>query len=314
MAYLAILTAALCVLIGGVHTSQGFCNRSTQYELNGLCCDQCPSGHFRSAWCTADSPTDCQPCPEGTYNSEYNIYPRFEYCTRCIPAFHQVKIEGCTRTRNARCGCEKDENISKFAKQGTLFWCCPKCPAGMETLNECSFTDFVTTCSPCPPGTFSDHPGSRCRNCTRCERVQSPCTNASDAVCSGFSKVTKCTDCPPGTFRDRSGSPCKNCTRCERELSPCTNASDAVCSGPDVSANGKAHAAIAAGAAVSLSLLVTVLMVLMLLHSRRASVQHKDAPLSDSSAMDNFSTQSSLATLQRPDEVQSMLNACNDIE
>nr|XP_032834130.1 tumor necrosis factor receptor superfamily member 16-like isoform X5 [Petromyzon marinus] len=213
MAYLAILTAALCVLIGGVHTSQGFCNRSTQYELNGLCCDQCPSGHFRSAWCTADSPTDCQPCPEGTYNSEYNIYPRFEYCTRCIPAFHQVKIEGCTRTRNARCGCEKDENISKFAKQGTLFWCCPKCPAGMETLNECSFTDFVTTCSPCPPGTFSDHPGSRCRNCTRCERVQSPCTNASDAVCSGFSKVTKCTDCPPGTFRDRSGSPCKNCTR-----------------------------------------------------------------------------------------------------
>ncbi|XP_075910591.1 tumor necrosis factor receptor superfamily member 6B-like isoform X2 [Petromyzon marinus] len=268
MAYLAFLTAVLCVLIGGVHTAQGFCNRSTQYELNGLCCDQCPSGHFRSAWCTADSPTDCQPCPEGTYNSEYNIYPRCEYCMRCIPGLHQVKMENCTPTRNTRCGCEKDENITKFSKQGTLFWCCPKCPAGMETLNECSFTDFVTTCSPCPPGTFSDHPGSRCRNCTRCER----------------------------------------------ELAPCTNATDAVCSGPDVSANSKAHAAIAAGAAVSLSLLVTVLMVLMLLHSRRASVQHKDAPLSDSSAMDNFSTQGSLATLQRPDEVQSMLNACNDIE
>ncbi|XP_075910590.1 tumor necrosis factor receptor superfamily member 4-like isoform X1 [Petromyzon marinus] len=309
MAYLAFLTAVLCVLIGGVHTAQGFCNRSTQYELNGLCCDQCPSGHFRSAWCTADSPTDCQPCPEGTYNSEYNIYPRCEYCMRCIPGLHQVKMENCTPTRNTRCGCEKDENITKFSKQGTLFWCCPKCPAGMETLNECSFTDFVTTCSPCPPGTFSDHPGSRCRNCTRCERELAPCTNATDAVCSG-TMILRAHGSGLVTTRD-------DVHVLHRYFSGVYFINVCVCCcypGPDVSANSKAHAAIAAGAAVSLSLLVTVLMVLMLLHSRRASVQHKDAPLSDSSAMDNFSTQGSLATLQRPDEVQSMLNACNDIE
>ncbi|XP_078474121.1 tumor necrosis factor receptor superfamily member 3-like isoform X1 [Lampetra planeri] len=185
MSFVAVHVVVLCVLIGVVHTAQGFCNLSTQYEVNGLCCDQCPPGHFRSAWCTADSPTGCQPCPEGTFNSEYNIYPRCEYCTRCISGFHQVTIENCTPTRNTRCGCEKDKNITKFAKDGTLFWCCPKCPTGMETLNECSFTDFITTCTDCPPGTFSNHPGSSCQNCTRCEREQSPCTNASDAVCSG---------------------------------------------------------------------------------------------------------------------------------
>ncbi|XP_078474122.1 tumor necrosis factor receptor superfamily member 1A-like isoform X2 [Lampetra planeri] len=136
MSFVAVHVVVLCVLIGVVHTAQGFCNLSTQYEVNGLCCDQCPPGHFRSAWCTADSPTGCQPCPEGTFNSEYNIYPRCEYCTRCISGFHQVTIENCTPTRNTRCGCEKDKNITKFAKDGTLFWCCPKCPTGMETLNE----------------------------------------------------------------------------------------------------------------------------------------------------------------------------------
>ncbi|CAN0289902.1 unnamed protein product [Lampetra fluviatilis] len=259
-----MITAVLCVLIGVVHTAQGFCNLSTQYEVNGLCCDQCPPGHFRSAWCTADSPTGCQPCPEGTFNSEYNIYPRCEYCTRCISGFHQVTIENCTPTRNTRCGCEKDKNITKFAKDGTLFWCCPKCPTGMETLNECSFTDFITTCTDCPPGTFSNHPGSSCQNCTRCEREQSPCTNASDAVCSG----------------------------------------------PDVSANGQAYAATAAVAACILLgiAVLMVLMVLMVLRCRRASVQQKDAPPSDSSSMANCSTQGSLATLQRPNEQQSMLN------
>nr|XP_032834140.1 tumor necrosis factor receptor superfamily member 3-like isoform X2 [Petromyzon marinus] len=269
MMMLAVHSAVLLgISLGAVQASDGFCNPFTQYPMDGHCCDKCPPGSFRSAWCTVDTPTRCQPCPEGSYTSEYNTNPMCSYCTRCVQACNQVKIEDCIPTRNARCGCGKDQNITKLSANGTFFWCCPNCPAGMEMLNECSYTDFVTKCTDCPPGTFSDRPGSRCRNCTRCER----------------------------------------------ELAPCTNATDAVCSDPDVSANGKAHAAIAAGAAVSLSLLVAVMMVLMLLHSRRASVQHKDAPLSDSSSMEKLSTQGSSATLQRPDEQQSMLNACNDIE
>ncbi|CAN0289956.1 tumor necrosis factor receptor superfamily member 3-like isoform X1 [Lampetra planeri] len=268
MILLAVRRAVLLsISLGAVQSSDGFCNPSTQYPMDGHCCNKCPPGSFRSAWCTVDTPTRCQPCPGGSYSSEYNTKPMCSYCTRCVQACHQVKIEECIPTRDARCGCGKDQKITTFSANGTLFWCCPNCPAGTEALNECSFSDFVT----------------------------------------------KCTDCPPGTFSDQSGSHCRNCTRCEREQSPCTNASDAVCSGPDVSANGQAYAATAAVAACIL-LGIAVLMVLMVLRCRRVSVQQKDAPPSDSSSMEKFSTQGSSATRQRPGELQSMLNACDNIE
>ncbi|XP_078474120.1 tumor necrosis factor receptor superfamily member 3-like isoform X2 [Lampetra planeri] len=186
MMVLALRSAVLLsISLGAVQASDGFCNPSTQYPMDGHCCNKCPPGSFRSAWCTVDTPTRCQPCPGGSYSSEYNTKPMCSYCTRCIQECHQVKIEECIPTRNARCGCGKDQKMTKLSAYGTLFWCCPNCPAGTEALNECSYTDFLTKCTDCPPGTFSDQSGSRCRNCTRCEREQSPCTNASDAVCSG---------------------------------------------------------------------------------------------------------------------------------
>nr|XP_032834317.1 tumor necrosis factor receptor superfamily member 11B-like [Petromyzon marinus] len=103
MMMLAVHSAVLLgISLGAVQASDGFCNPFTQYPMDGHCCDKCPPGSFRSAWCTVDTPTRCQPCPEGSYTSEYNTNPMCSYCTRCVQACNQVKIEDCIPTRNAR--------------------------------------------------------------------------------------------------------------------------------------------------------------------------------------------------------------------
>ncbi|XP_078736103.1 tumor necrosis factor receptor superfamily member 1B-like isoform X2 [Lampetra fluviatilis] len=160
------------------------CNLSTQYERNGLCCDRCRPGHHRVSWCDANAPTVCAPCPQGRFNPDFNTLHSCNFCKLCNTGFRQVEQEGCTPNHNSRCGCGNGTYEVRIPKDGSLFWCCPHCPAGHELAKQCHYRDFISSCAPCPPGSFSDGSGSPCRNHTRCEVVKQPPTNTSDAVCA----------------------------------------------------------------------------------------------------------------------------------
>ncbi|XP_035389324.1 nerve growth factor receptor b [Electrophorus electricus] len=145
--------------------------------------------------------------------------------------------------------------------------CCKQCQPGEGMVHPCGETQ--TVCGPCLDSeTFSEiySHTERCMPCTVCEdllRMETPCTDANDAVCVcdyGYylSLVTlrceACTMCGVGqgvllqckhnfdtmcevcmddTFSDEESAldPCLPCTTCEEEgqLQACTSVSDTIC-------------------------------------------------------------------------------------
>uniref|UniRef100_A0A3B4B2E7 Uncharacterized protein n=1 Tax=Periophthalmus magnuspinnatus TaxID=409849 RepID=A0A3B4B2E7_9GOBI len=147
--------------------------------------------------------------------------------------------------------------------------CCKQCQPGEGVVKECGVTQ--TVCAPCIDSeTFSENFShtERCQRCTQCTglmRMETPCTDANDAICAcnyGYylNSVTQrcepCTRCPEGqgmlvaceqdrdtmceectmdTYSDQESSrePCMPCSTCEESDvdQECTPKSDTVCLG-----------------------------------------------------------------------------------
>ncbi|XP_051925401.1 nerve growth factor receptor b [Hippocampus zosterae] len=148
--------------------------------------------------------------------------------------------------------------------------CCKQCPPGEGVEKPCGATQ--TVCEPCLDSeSFSENFShtERCRPCTKCSglfRMETPCTDANDAVCvcnyglylnELSRRCEPCTKCPAGrgmlfsceadrdtvcedcgggqTYSDQESSrePCIPCSSCdegdELQLQACTAVADTVC-------------------------------------------------------------------------------------
>lgn len=145
--------------------------------------------------------------------------------------------------------------------------CCRQCQPGEGVIKECGVTQ--TVCAPCIDSeTFSEHFShtEKCQKCTQCTglmRMETPCTDANDAICAcnyGYylnslsGRCEPCTKCPEGqgmlmscelsrdtvceqctqeTYSDQESSrePCMPCTSCDdtEVVEECTPVSDTVC-------------------------------------------------------------------------------------
>ncbi|XP_061666368.1 nerve growth factor receptor b [Syngnathoides biaculeatus] len=147
--------------------------------------------------------------------------------------------------------------------------CCKQCQPGEGVVKPCGATQ--TVCAPCLDSeTFSENFShtERCQPCTKCTglfRMETPCTDATDATCvcnygfylNSLSQLCEpCTKCPVGqgmllscesdhdtvceecggdTYSDQESSrePCIPCTTCdegeELQLQACTSVTDTVC-------------------------------------------------------------------------------------
>lgn len=145
--------------------------------------------------------------------------------------------------------------------------CCRQCQPGEGVVKECGVTQ--TVCAPCIDSeTFSEFLShtDKCQKCTQCTglmRMETPCTDANDAICAcnygyyldnnsqrcqpctrcpegqgmlascGQERDTVCEECTQETYSDQESSrePCMPCTTCEESevVVECTPISDTVC-------------------------------------------------------------------------------------
>ncbi|XP_071318523.1 nerve growth factor receptor b [Trachinotus anak] len=159
---------------------------------------------------------------------------------------------------------KEDCSSGQFTDSGE---CCRQCQPGEGVIRPCGVTQ--TVCAPCLDSeTFSENLShtEKCQPCTQCTgllRMETPCTDANDAICvcnygyylNEISQLCEpCTKCPEGqgmllsceldhdtvceectgdTYSDQESSRelCIPCTICDEgdELQACTSVSDTVC-------------------------------------------------------------------------------------
>uniref|UniRef100_A0A8C6S9F5 Nerve growth factor receptor b n=1 Tax=Neogobius melanostomus TaxID=47308 RepID=A0A8C6S9F5_9GOBI len=149
--------------------------------------------------------------------------------------------------------------------------CCRQCQPGEGVIKECGVTQ--TVCAPCIDKNFSHT--EKCQKCTQCTgllRMETPCTDANDAICTcnyGYylnslsQRCELCTKCPEGqgmliscendhdtvceecnqdTYSDQESfrEPCMPCTTCDESevVQECSPISDTVCLGKSFNDGG----------------------------------------------------------------------------
>ncbi|MED6254257.1 hypothetical protein ATANTOWER_021252 [Ataeniobius toweri] len=68
-------------------------------------CDQCPPGTSVKRHCTAETPTECQPCPERHFAENWHWGDMCQYCTSVCKERQLVKQQ-CNSTHDQLCECE----------------------------------------------------------------------------------------------------------------------------------------------------------------------------------------------------------------
>ncbi|CAH1240353.1 TNFRSF11B [Branchiostoma lanceolatum] len=115
-----------------------------------LLCDQCPPGTHLKDYCTANSPTVCQVCPDNHFTEYYNWEPECRYCNEFCAKPNQKLSSECTTTHNRRCECMNgyflDLEICRAHRQ---------CPRGHGVVRKGTPNSDVV-CRKCKQGTFSD--------------------------------------------------------------------------------------------------------------------------------------------------------------
>ncbi|KAI9520399.1 hypothetical protein NQZ68_018707, partial [Dissostichus eleginoides] len=69
-----------------------------------LLCDQCPPGTAVKQHCTADTPTECQVCPERHFAENWHWGDTCQYCTSVCKERQLVKQQ-CNSTHDQLCEC-----------------------------------------------------------------------------------------------------------------------------------------------------------------------------------------------------------------
>ncbi|XP_032823234.2 tumor necrosis factor receptor superfamily member 3-like isoform X2 [Petromyzon marinus] len=142
--------------------------RDSQYLHQGRCCEQCPTGYFVEAHCTASAQTQCKLCPEGFFLEVTSGRDGCLRCQHCDPVDGLDEAVHCSATSDARCRCQAGSFCSHPSGSSCLLcrshsWC----DAGTQLLRNGSETADVE-CVPCSPGTFSPGGNSRCKPHTNC--------------------------------------------------------------------------------------------------------------------------------------------------
>uniref|UniRef100_A0A667Z557 TNF receptor superfamily member 11b n=1 Tax=Myripristis murdjan TaxID=586833 RepID=A0A667Z557_9TELE len=129
-----------------------------------LLCDQCPPGMAVKQHCTANTPTECQPCPDKHFAENWHWGDTCQYCTSVCKERQLVKRQ-CNSTHDQLCECAKGFHlVVEFCIKHSV--CSPG--YGVVALGT---PESDTKCEPCPPGHFSSGSSSTepClphRNCT----------------------------------------------------------------------------------------------------------------------------------------------------
>ncbi|XP_071769190.1 tumor necrosis factor receptor superfamily member 11B-like [Centroberyx gerrardi] len=113
-----------------------------------LLCDQCPPGTAVKRHCTADTPTECQPCPERHFAESWHWGDTCQYCTSVCKERQLVK-QHCNSTHDQLCECAPGFHlVVEFCIKHT-----PCSPGhGVAALG---MPESDTVCERCPPGHFS---------------------------------------------------------------------------------------------------------------------------------------------------------------
>ncbi|CAI9614233.1 unnamed protein product, partial [Staurois parvus] len=100
------------------------CNE-TQYfkETWRKCCSRCPPGTYLKNECTETSDTECQPCEDGRYTSNWNYAARCMNCKSCDQPL--IEKEKCTRTKKEQCGCPDGYTCTQLTGTGICLICKP---------------------------------------------------------------------------------------------------------------------------------------------------------------------------------------------
>ncbi|XP_074510293.1 tumor necrosis factor receptor superfamily member 11B-like [Sebastes fasciatus] len=113
-----------------------------------LMCDQCPPGTAVKRHCTADTPTECQACPERHFAENWHWGDTCQYCTSVCKERQLVK-QKCNSTHDQLCECAPGFHlVVEFCITHST------CPPGYGvTALGTPVSD--TACERCPAGHFS---------------------------------------------------------------------------------------------------------------------------------------------------------------
>ncbi|XP_031154547.1 tumor necrosis factor receptor superfamily member 11B isoform X2 [Sander lucioperca] len=158
-----------------------------------LLCDQCPPGTAVKRHCTADTPTECQACPERHFAENWHWGDTCQYCTSVCKERQLVKQQ-CNSTHDQLCECAPGFHlVVEFCI--THSTCSPG--YGVTALGT-PVSD--TACERCPAGHFSSgdsstEPCQPHRNCSDLGlKTLRWGTSTSDSLC-GTQDKTAMLDC-----------------------------------------------------------------------------------------------------------------------
>ncbi|XP_061597586.1 tumor necrosis factor receptor superfamily member 6B-like [Cololabis saira] len=115
-----------------------------------LLCAGCPPGTFLRAPCTARTPSECAPCPAGSFTELWNYMGR---CLRCGVCGHQqVLKKACTADSDCQCECRQG---FYYHPQHDMCVTHSECPTGQGVLSK-GTAEKDTACHICPAGTYSN--------------------------------------------------------------------------------------------------------------------------------------------------------------
>uniref|UniRef100_A0A3Q2DXH2 TNF receptor superfamily member 11b n=1 Tax=Cyprinodon variegatus TaxID=28743 RepID=A0A3Q2DXH2_CYPVA len=111
-------------------------------------CDQCPPGTSVKRHCTADTPTECQPCPERHFAENWHWGDTCQYCTSVCKE-RQVVKQQCNSTHDQLCECIPGYHlVVEFCIAHST------CQPG-EGVIALGTPESDTVCERCPDGYFS---------------------------------------------------------------------------------------------------------------------------------------------------------------
>ncbi|XP_047216313.1 tumor necrosis factor receptor superfamily member 11B-like isoform X2 [Girardinichthys multiradiatus] len=111
-------------------------------------CDQCPPGTSVKRHCTAETPTECQPCPERHFAENWHWGDMCQYCTSVCKERQLVKQQ-CNSTHDQLCECELGYHlVVEFCIAHST------CPPGYG-VKALGTPESDTLCERCPDGSFS---------------------------------------------------------------------------------------------------------------------------------------------------------------
>ena len=231
------------------------------------CNDSCNTGYMLNQVCASTTNPSCIACPNGKYKSVSDG----SICLPCISSCNigYMLSQSCNRTTNPSCiicqsgfysydgiKClECNDNCGPGSYLTSLCTptnnpTCNKCPE--DTSNPNHYSQFITSCIPCPDGTIAAIGSASClqcplgtatfgnNNCTECKMGYytdnlgsiecKPCMNGTASNINGSMSelncnmcfpgyyslpgASQCTPCPIGTFCSSNGISISDCIQC----------------------------------------------------------------------------------------------------